>query len=807
MKKGKSLISKIASFAVVSAMAVTSCLTGMASKAAGNYIIQDKTPEQIMGSYGLTALDSIYINAHCHSNFLVKTLNNNANSGLNNTGQYQPYNESEEFYFYDYGDLNNSQLSNNEKLGWLYIGEAVTETGRRSNAVELKNSAGKAGEITKPGPDHIIYDKDANMPYADMDGVAARMRKYNQTIRNKAETGNVVVDFSDLNARTVTCPSGQSVTNMDADALGAMKTSIVFEVDETDTTTSAVFNIDLKGKTEVSFDELVIAYGTRNNQIGNKEANATSSHNRIYYNFFDSSKADGQYTGKINFNGRGFGTIIAPSADVSLNQNWDGIVVADKITIRAQFHRVVNPIGAPKSTVDVNAANAKLDFSKQESVGKELAGAKLSLTIKSGDLSNVKSVSGSAITLSSDKKTVSWTSGTVSTVLEDLPSGEYTWEETGAPGGYMYASSVRFKVDTDGKIYRYIGNGVYSNTPMNASEKLVMVDEAIEADFSKQTKAGKELAGAKLSLTISSGDLSNVKSVSGSAITLSGNKKTISWTSGTVSTVLERLPAGEYTWKETAAPKGYEYATDVKFKIDAQGKIYKHTGSGYSTTPMAAGEKLVMVDEAKKTTESDKPTTGQDKPTTGQSKPTTEQTKPTTEQGDTEDSGELLVIVYDEKTGDVVPGATVEITSPDGTSKSYKTNSDGEITVAKLPAGDYTVKTTKVPDGYDVSVGKEHKAKVVNGKKTTCKVYIVTKAEDTVGSTSETEDGTTDENGTGSSTGTTNGSSENTTGTNTNIKDTDKAVNTGDTFNIILLLGVMLCSAAGTVTLVIRKRK
>ncbi|MDE6025536.1 MAG: hypothetical protein K2G45_08790, partial [Lachnospiraceae bacterium] len=553
MKK-KSLMGRIASFAVASAMVVTSCLVGVTSKAAGagSYVIQDKTPEQIIGSYGLTALDSIYINAHCHSNFLVKILNNNANSGLNNTGTYQPYNVSEEFYFYNYGELNNSQLSNSEKLGWLYIGEAVSETGRRSNAVELKNNAGKSGEITKPGPERILFDKDAEMPYADMAAVATTMKAYNQTIRNKANNGNVVVNFADQNARTVTCPSGQSVATMDADQLGAMKTSIVFNVAETDTTTSAVFNIDLKGKTEVNFDELVIAYGSRDKQIGNKEANATSNHNRIYYNFFDSSKPDGQYTGKINFNGRGFGTIIAPSADVTLGQNWDGVVVAGKVTIQAEFHRIVNPIGAPKSDVEENTTHGKVNFSKQESAGKELAGSELKLTILTGDLSSVTKVSGSNITLSADKKSVSWTSGTVSTVLEGLPVGEYLWEETGAPRGYMYSSSVQFKVGDDGKIYKYIGNDLYSNTPMSASEKLVMLDEAIEAEFSKQTKAGAELAGAKLSLTISSGDLSGVTKVSGSNITLSADKKTVSWTSGTVSTVLKKLPAGEYTWKETA---------------------------------------------------------------------------------------------------------------------------------------------------------------------------------------------------------------------------------------------------------------
>lgn len=174
------------------------------------------------------------------------------------------------------------------------------------------------------------------------------------------------------------------------------------------------------------------------------------------------------------------------------------------------------------------------------------------------------------------------------------------------------------------------------------------------------------------------------------------------------------------------------------------------------------------------------------KPTT---KPTTKPTgKPTTEPttGDIdkpEYNGELVIIVYDEVTGDIVPGATVEVTYPDGSTKEYDTDSEGKIILTKLPAGDYEVETVKVPDGYTVTRGEKHSAVVEDGERTECDVYI---AVDGV-STDDTTEATTDGNNPGN--------------TDTNH------IKTGDSFNIIIPLGVMVCAIAGAVILYMKKRK
>ena len=80
----------------------------------------------------------------------------------------------------------------------------------------------------------------------------------------------------------------------------------------------------------------------------------------------------------------------------------------------------------------------------------------------------------------------------------------------------------------------------------------------------------------------------------------------------------------------------------------------------------------------------------------------------------------LKITVVDEVTNKPVPGSTVEVKFPDGSTKTYTTDSKGEVNdlADDTPTGDYTVTVTKVPDGYTVTVGKEQPAKVTRGNRT-----------------------------------------------------------------------------------------
>lgn len=879
----KSIFSRAASLVVAAAMVVTSCLglvgksDGSDALAAGTYKLKEYTPEQIMGNYGVIAFGRLNMNAHCHSNFLVKHLNASSDSGLRTS--YDPYNKTEEFYFETFGNVN-AQMSNSPQSGYLYIGKDVTVR-KTNDGTEIRHSV-YTGLIKNPGPDRVKQET-ASDRYADMDDIAAKMQGYNQNITTLSETGNVTYDFSDQNNKYIKCTgTGVHVVNIAGTEFrnNQNKIGINFaDITEDDTDTSLVINIDMKGLTELGFGELLLQYN--GSSVNSSEKNATSNHNRIYYNFYDSSKADKQYAGKINLNGRGFGTIIAPSAAVVLGQNWDGVAVGNNVQISGEFHRIVNPIAAPDfPDPDYQEETGEIILVKTKTGGTPLSGAELELEINSvkHDLSGVK-VNGGAISsnpafkLANNNKTIKWTSGTAQLPFSELPEGEYTWRETKAPttgGNYEIAPEIRFKVGADGNIYMYTGNDDYSTTAYNTATPVEMVDGVIvQAQFSKKAAANSfgiesELAGAQLKLTIiptGGKALEDVSSVSGTSFTRSADNKSITWTSGTVPAVFDNLPNGEYTWEElsapagykksepvkfkiesekiylfdnntggyasnengpklkmvdevvtakgslskqtvagtelpgaamsltmtsgeytlndvktisgprtihkrldwqeatdtrvfkftwtstseplvleglpigeylweeTAAPAGYKKADPIRFKVDANGKIYRYNDKTGTYTVM---EKLIMVDhllsDPSVPDTPDVPNPPNPGDNTTENPGGSDPVKPDTPGGDTPaGTGNLKIIVYDEKTNEVVPNATVVITYPDGvTQKTDVTNSNGELTLVKVPVGEYTVVTAKVPDGYTITAGKEHKAEVVVDETTVLEVLINT---------------------------------------------------------------------------------
>ncbi len=875
----KSVFSRIASLAVAAAMMVTSCLglVGESGKsdalAAGTYKLQEYTPEQIMGNYGVIAFGKFNMNAHCHSNFLVKHLNASSDSGLR--ASYDPYNKTEEFYFETFGSVN-AQMSNSPQSGYLYIGKDVTVR-KTNDGTDIRHSV-YTGLIKNPGPDRVTHET-ASDRYADMDDIAVKMKKYNQDIKGLSATGNVSYDFSDQNRKTITCTGSNShVINMSGTDFFVNTSPIRInfaDITEADTETSLVINIDMKGVTSPQIGELILQYGGAG--VNSSEANATSNHNRIYYNFYDSSKGDGQYTGAINFNGRGFGTIIAPSAAVVLGQNWDGVAVGNNVQISGEFHRIVNPIAAPEfSDPDYQEETGEIILAKTKTGGDLLAGAKLELEIKSvrHDLAGVTLTANSnpysAYTLTNNNKIIQWTSGTAAVKFSDLPEGEYTWRETQAPttgGNFEIAPEIRFKVGADGNIYMYTGNDDYSTTAYDNTQPVNMVDGVIvQAQFSKKADENSfgiksELPGAELKLTIIPAGpkaLEDVSSVSGTSFTRSADNKSITWTSGTTPAVFDNLPNGEYTWEELSTPAGYKKSEPVKFKIESE-KIYLYDNNTGRYQANEHGPKLEMVDEiatadgsfSKRTvagtelpgasmsitmtsgeyklnhvkvvsghtiinkpldwqestdtrvfkftwtstgtplelqglpvgeyvweevmapsgyqkadpvkfkvstngkiyvyndrtgtytttdrlvmvdhllSDPDTPDTPKPNPGTTENPGGNDPVNPgTTENpgGDTPvGTGNLTVIVYDEKTKDIVPNATVVITYPDGvTQRTDVTNSNGELSLIKVPAGEYTVVTTKVPDGYTVTAGKEHKGTVVVDETTVLEVLINT---------------------------------------------------------------------------------
>lgn len=182
------------------------------------------------------------------------------------------------------------------------------------------------------------------------------------------------------------------------------------------------------------------------------------------------------------------------------------------------------------------------------------------------DLTNGKELPGARLQLTDEEGNVveEWVSTEEPHVIKELVVGKsYTLTETKPADGYVTAESITFTVENTAEI-----------------QKHVMEDDVTKVMISKTDIAGNELPGAKLSIL----------DVEGNVVE--------SWTSTEEAHYIEKLPIGEYTLREESAPDGYQVAEDVKFTVEDTGEI----------------QKVVMVDEATPTVQTDSPKTGDNSP-------------------------------------------------------------------------------------------------------------------------------------------------------------------------------------------------
>ncbi|MBO4291034.1 MAG: choice-of-anchor A family protein, partial [Lachnospiraceae bacterium] len=374
-----------------------------------------------------------------------------------------------------------------------------------------------------------------------------------------------------------------------------------------------------------------------------------------------------------------------------------GYKVATDIFFEVKKDKTITATGVSAAAVDSDqnlilmvddAVKATVTFSKEETglAGKEIPGATITLTSTDGaDLSGVTKKSGPDMQYDSEKKAIVWTSGEKPLILEGLRVGQYKMSEIAAPHGYAVATDIFFEVGDDGKIS---ATGM-SAAAVTADKNLVlMTDDAIKATvtFSKEETglAGKEIPGARIELTSTDGaDLSRVTRKSGPEMKYSSKKHEIIWVSGEEPLVLEGLRVGTYKMSEVASPHGYAVATDIIFKVAEDGKI---TAEGMSAQAVDSDQNLVLM---------------------------------------TDDAIKGVVTFSKEETGlagKEIPGATITLTSTNGTDLSRVTKKSGPdmsydseenaitwtsgnepLVLEGIRVGSYRMSEIAAPHGYAVA--------------------------------------------------------------------------------------------------------
>ena len=449
-------------------------------------------------------------------------------------------------------------------------------------------------------------------------------------------------------------------------------------------------------------------------------------------------------------------------------ENLEAVVSGD-LTITNKYKKqstVITPV--------VDGTDATISKRAISADGAEVPGASMKLSYTGTfDLRHVthSNTDGLAIEIIDNNKAITWTSGKNALELKSLPDGEYVLTETAAPAGYEYASDMKFKIES-GKVYQALPTGGYSTS---ANPTIVMVDEAKGGSITLTgTKkiTGDSAASApaeKFNFVVMEGDTQVATGTANGAGKITFTEIKYEGATGVgkhTYTITEKAGTTENMFYSKAELKVVVNVTDdgvkgsklkaeiVAAESDAIEFTNKYTVPGNlivtvydeitkDIVPNAdveitnpQGEKTtyktdengqIKLDkiepgdyyiETVKVPEGYTVSLGKTETATVVSKETTEHDVYITI------PGKLIVTVYDEKTGDVVPDATVEITTPDGTKKEYKTDENGKIVIDNAQPGDYVVETVEVPSGYEVTLGKKETATVVSKKETEHDVYI-----------------------------------------------------------------------------------
>ncbi|MCR5614581.1 MAG: DUF5979 domain-containing protein, partial [Saccharofermentans sp.] len=258
-----------------------------------------------------------------------------------------------------------------------------------------------------------------------------------------------------------------------------------------------------------------------------------------------------------------------------------------------------------------------IDIVKQDETGTALPGARFVLTGKTDSNDDIifnpsQIVLGEGAKCISTSTSIEFVTGNELTTIKHLDDGTYTLEEVGAPYGYTVAPVYTFKVESGVVTLISPSNGTteadgssFTSAAGSDNAKFTLVDKKdsstvkyTSVEISKViTGTGTELKGAKLTLT---GKLDNGNDVVFKKDQFSGasdaqyvsDGDSLTFISGSDTSIIMDLPDGTYTLHEEVAPSGYAVATDITFTI-TDGVV---SGTTVKTSTVAA-RKVVMEDD------------------------------------------------------------------------------------------------------------------------------------------------------------------------------------------------------------------
>ena len=227
-------------------------------------------------------------------------------------------------------------------------------------------------------------------------------------------------------------------------------------------------------------------------------------------------------------------------------------------------------------TIGMTDTPIEVVFEKQDADSKHtIAGAQIAIQNAAGDVIYTFTTTESAVAIPKE---------VLRAPVKEGVLANYTFVELSAPFGYEKAEPVAFAIDSEGNVYaKNPENGEMTLLSSLGIKALIMYDAPDYLHISKvDATNSEEIDGAKLAIRDADGN----EIVSWESSKKDGAKKL---------SISEYFEADkEYTLNEVEAPKGYELAEAIVFKIGTDNVIYvKDAGGAYAAV---TDQTIVMKD-------------------------------------------------------------------------------------------------------------------------------------------------------------------------------------------------------------------